>query len=96
MLLASDDAGVAADASDADVLAISVKHCVACHAAKPKHESFQEPPKNVSLETLADMKRHAPAILIQTVEDKAMPPGNQTAMTDAEREMLAQWVRAQR
>jgi uncharacterized membrane protein len=86
--------GRAAEIADADILAISVKHCVACHAAKPTHDSFSEPPKNIILESIGDMRRHAPLIIAQTIENKAMPPGNQTGMTEAERDMLARWLRA--
>ena len=46
--------------------------------SKPTHESFKEPPKNVTLETLADLKRFNQLIMIQTVRNKAMPLGNQT------------------
>jgi uncharacterized membrane protein len=67
-----------------------------CHARKPTHESFQEAPKNVTLETLADLKRYAQPIMIQTVRNKAMPLGNQTEMTDEEREQLGRWIRSLR
>ncbi len=80
--------------SDADILALSQKHCVSCHARKPTHESFQEAPKNVTLETVADIKRFAPMVLSQTVQNKAMPLGNQTVMTDTERDRLGQWIGA--
>ena len=75
---------------DAEVLALVRKHCVMCHAAKPTHESFQETPKNVTLETVADIRKHAATISAQTVHTKAMPLANQTGMTDEERATLAQ------
>jgi uncharacterized membrane protein len=78
--------------SDADALAIARRHCVACHAAKPTHEAFVEAPKNVRLETIEDMRRYAPLIVTQAVVSKAMPLGNQTGMTDAERDKLGQWA----
>ena len=56
-----------------------------CHARKPTHESFKEAPKNVMLESTAELRKYAPLILTQTVQNKAMPLGNQTAMTDDER-----------
>jgi uncharacterized membrane protein len=80
---------------DAEVLALVRKHCVMCHAAKPTHESFQEAPKHVTLETVADIRRHAATISAQTVQTKAMPLGNQTGMTDEERATLAQWLKNQ-
>jgi uncharacterized membrane protein len=78
--------------SDADVLAITATHCTMCHSRKPTHESFSEAPKNVTLDTVADLKRFAPLVLSQTVENRAMPLGNQTRMTDEERARLGQWI----
>jgi uncharacterized membrane protein len=82
--------------TDAEALSLTTKHCTACHAKKPTHESFKEAPKNVTLETLADLKRYAQPIMIQTVRNKAMPLGNQTQMTDEEREQLGRWIRSLR
>jgi uncharacterized membrane protein len=69
------------------------KHCVMCHAAKSTHESFQEAPKNIALETISDIRKYATTISAQTVQTKAMPLGNQTGMTDEERATLAQWLK---
>jgi uncharacterized membrane protein len=69
------------------------KHCVMCHAANPTHESFREAPKNIILETAADLKKYAVVIFAQTVQTKAMPLGNQTDMTDDERVMLGRWLK---
>ena len=80
---------------DAEALAIVQKHCVMCHAAKPTHESFREAPKNIALETIADIRKHVATISAQTVQTKAMPLGNQTGMTDEERATLAQWLKNQ-
>ena len=80
--------------SDADVLRIVTTHCVSCHARNPTHESFKEPPNNVALETVADLKRFAPQVHAQTVVNKAMPMGNQTVMTDDERRQIAAWIAA--
>ncbi|MGZ5866510.1 MAG: urate hydroxylase PuuD [Xanthobacteraceae bacterium] len=82
--------------SDADVMAIAQKHCVMCHAAKPTHESFTEPPKNVTLENIASFRRYAPLIETQTVVNKAMPLGNQTGMTQVERDKIGAWIAAQK
>src|SRR4029077_6752697 len=80
---------------DAEMLTLMQKHCVMCHAAKPTHESFQEAPKNIALETIAGIKKYAATISAQTVQTKAMPLGNQTGMTDEERATLAQWLKNQ-
>jgi uncharacterized membrane protein len=81
---------------DSEVLAIVSKHCIMCHAQRPTHESFKEAPKNVALETVADLRKHAALIVTQTVHNKAMPLGNQTAMSDEERAKLGAWIAAQR
>ena len=78
--------------SDEHAMAISVKHCVACHAQHPSHPAFKEPPKNMALETVPELRRYAQQIYMQTVQNRAMPLGNQTGMTDAEREALGRWI----
>ena len=80
--------------SNEEALVISHKHCVMCHATKPTHQSFQEPPKNVALESVADLRKYANLIYLQTVQSKAMPLGNQTAMTEDERAALGRWTKA--
>jgi uncharacterized membrane protein len=72
--------------------AIARRHCVECHAAKPAHPSFPVAPKNVELDTLAGLRRHAPTVL-QTLLNRTMPLGNRHGMTEAEREQLIEWAR---
>lgn len=95
ILLAAALPARGAGISDADALAIVRKHCVMCHAVTPSHESFQEAPKNITLETIAEVKKYAAAVYTQTVQTKAMPLGNQSAMTDDERNALGLWLREQ-
>lgn len=80
--------------SAADVLAISQARCVSCHAARPVDPDTDEAPGGVMLETVADLRRHGARVLAQTVSSKAMPLGNKTGMTTAEREALGLWIRA--
>ena len=70
------------------------KHCVACHAAKPTHPAFAQAPNGVTLETIADLKKYAQRVYAQTVQNKAMPLGNQTHMTEDERAALGRWLKA--
>ena len=95
ILVASAPSSHALAVDDAEALALVQKHCVMCHATKPTHESFREAPKNIALETIADIRKHAATISAQTVQTKAMPLGNQTGMTDDERATLAQWLKNQ-
>jgi uncharacterized membrane protein len=86
--------GAGAAVSDTDAVAISHKHCAMCHSARPTHVAFQEAPKNVALDTVADLKKYAALIYVQAVQNKAMPLGNETAMTDDERNALGRWLKA--
>lgn len=83
----------AGSVSDTEALGIARKHCVMCHTAKPAHQSFQEAPKNIILETAADLRKYAAVIFAQTVQTKAMPLGNEKEMTDDERAILGRWLR---
>jgi uncharacterized membrane protein len=78
------------------VLAITAKHCIMCHSHNPSHPAFKEPPKNVALDTIGEMRRFGQQIYIQTVQNRAMPLGNQTGITEDEREALGRWVNAQK
>jgi uncharacterized membrane protein len=93
ILLATATCARAGSIPDTEALQIMRKHCVMCHAANPTHESFREAPKNIILETAADLKKYAVVIFAQTVQTKAMPLGNQTDMTDDERVMLGRWLK---
>lgn len=84
----------AGDVSDAEVIAITRKHCVMCHAQKPSHPSFDAPPKQVVLETIEEFRAWAPKILEQVVLDRNMPIGDDTGMTEEERALLARWIGA--
>lgn len=81
--------------TDQQVMDISQKHCVSCHAAKPINEAFEAPPKEVVLETIADVRRFAPLVDKFAVQTDAMPLGNETGMSDAERDQLGAWIAAQ-
>ena len=81
--------------TDQQVMTISQQHYVSCHAAKPANDAFEAPPKDVILETVADFRRFAPLIDKFAVQSDAMPLGNETAMTDAERDQLGAWIAAQ-
>lgn len=81
--------------SDGEVLGITAKHCTMCHAQKPTHQGFKEPPKGVMLETLDELRRYNAQIMAQAVRNKAMPLGNETGMTDEERQKLGAWLLSQ-
>jgi len=67
-------------------------HCTACHAPNPTHESFDEPPSGFRLDTDALIEQNKTLIMERAVTGKDMPLGNETGMTDKEREMLRVWI----
>jgi uncharacterized membrane protein len=75
-------------------MAMMAKYCVMCHARQPAHAAVSEPPNGVAFETIDDVKRHAPAVMLQAVINKSMPVGIPETMRDEERERLGQWLRA--
>ena len=68
------------------------ENCVACHAAEPTHEAFAKAPAGVLLETIPQVAANAARIMTQVVVNRAMPLGNQTGMTDEERDRIAAWI----
>jgi uncharacterized membrane protein len=83
---------VATDATPmslATVQAILNQRCVQCHAAHPT--MMGSAPAGVLLDTPDEILRNAQRVYQQTVQLKAMPLGNATQMTDAERASVAQW-----
>lgn len=77
--------------TDMEILALTRTHCVACHAAEPTHEAFAKAPAGVLLETVAQITANAARIMNQVVVTRAMPLGNETGMTDEERDRIAAW-----
>ena len=82
-----------ATASFMQARAIIERHCVSCHAAAPTHAGFAAPPAGLDLTSPEAIQLSAPRILQQTVLTEAMPLGNETAMTEAERAALGAWIR---
>jgi mono/diheme cytochrome c family protein len=78
--------------ADSEILALIRTHCVACHAAEPTHEAFAKAPAGVLLETVAQIAANAARIMNQVVVTRAMPLGNETGMTDEERDRIAAWI----
>jgi uncharacterized membrane protein len=78
--------------TDAEILALMRAHCVVCHAAEPTHEAFAKAPAGVLLETIPQVAANAAKIMTQVVVNRAMPLGNQTGMTDEERDRIAAWI----
>ncbi|SVA90465.1 uncharacterized protein METZ01_LOCUS143319 [marine metagenome] len=78
--------------SDVEVMTIVRKHCTTCHAANPKNEAFDAPPKNIVLENIDQLGRHGKQVVRFAVQTRAMPLGNETGMTEDERLKLGAWL----
>jgi uncharacterized membrane protein len=74
------------------VQAIVRDRCASCHAERPTHTGFSVAPKGVMLDTPERIVAAAPQIREQAVTTRAMPIGNLTRMTDAERAALGAWI----
>lgn len=70
---------------------VVLARCAMCHAETPGYEGVLWAPKGVTLETDAEIAAHAREIYLQAGLSHAMPPGNVTQMTEAERAALVAW-----
>ena len=78
--------------SEGEVLAIVAEHCVMCHSARPSHEGFDVPPKEVILVSVEDVVKYRDQVMAQAVNGDAMPLGNETGMTEAQRQTLGAFI----
>jgi uncharacterized membrane protein len=92
ILTAATTADAASAVTDAEALALAAKHCTACHSAEPTHPAFARPPKGIRLDNIEGLRSYAKSIAIQVVIERAMPLGNETNMTEAERTRLGAWA----
>jgi uncharacterized membrane protein len=76
------------------VQALVETHCIACHSLRPTHDGFTAPPEGVVFDTPEHIKMYAPRMYDMAVASHAMPLGNETGMTDAERAKLGAWIKA--
>ena len=80
--------------SFARVQTIIATRCAECHSMRPTNAAFTSPPAGVVFDTPEEIAARKDAIEEQAVRLKAMPLGNLTHMTDAERSELAAWFSA--
>ncbi|MBL6604862.1 MAG: urate hydroxylase PuuD [Alphaproteobacteria bacterium] len=70
--------------------------CSMCHAAEPLWEGIIVAPKNLHLETSADILTQAEAIYLHSAISHAMPPANITYMEEGERALIRRWYHGQK
>ncbi len=73
----------------AQVQQVVQARCIQCHSSKPT--LMPTPAKGLLLEQPEQVKAKAQLIYQQVVQQKLMPLGNLTNITDAERATIAQW-----
>jgi uncharacterized membrane protein len=66
------------------------QRCTACHSQHPTLVS--EAPLGLMLDQAQEIQRYAPDIKGVAVDSTAMPLGNATHMTTAERQLLGRWI----
>lgn len=77
-----------------DVVSIVQGRCSMCHAAEPVYEGVYWPPKDVVLETPAQIASEAKRIYLQAGLTHAMPPANLSYMEPQEREAIILWFQS--
>jgi uncharacterized membrane protein len=88
-LLAPPQAG-AAVVRLADIQPIIERRCAECHAAHPT--LLAAAPEGIMFDTAGVIEANAQRIYTQVVQARAMPLGNVTGITDAERQEIGAWV----
>ncbi len=71
---------------------IIAARCAVCHAAHPTQPGFAAAPNGVLLDTPEHIAANAARIDAQAVQSHAMPLGNVTHMTNAERALVGAWI----
>jgi uncharacterized membrane protein len=84
-----------AQVSTDQILAIVQKRCVKCHAPEPEFSGFTIAPLGVELDDHDKLIKHAERVYQTVVIVRTMPLGNLTQMTDAERNLVANWFEHQ-
>ena len=74
-----------------DFASIVPGRCAMCHAREPFFEGIRWAPKNILLETEADIARAARQIYLHAGVSRAMPPANVSFMEDPERAVIVAW-----
>jgi uncharacterized membrane protein len=73
--------------------AIVQQRCAPCHSMHPTYSGITAPPLGIAFDTAEEIHQRAEQIRQQAVDTHAMPLGNVTHMTQAERDRLGEWIR---
>ncbi|WP_415184488.1 urate hydroxylase PuuD [Phaeovulum sp.] len=76
-----------------EVTGVIPGRCAMCHSREPGYEGIYHAPKNILLETPADIAKNARLIYVQAGLTVAMPPANVSYMEPEERQLVRKWYR---
>lgn len=79
--------GPAENVTYAQIAPLIATHCAGCH-------NVPTPPKGVALDTYDHVRANAARVRAMAVDSQAMPLGNPTHMTPAERQRIGAWIAA--
>jgi uncharacterized membrane protein len=68
------------------------ERCQPCHSAQPTDDVWKNAPAGVMLDTPEQIKRLAPRIKERAVISRTMPLQNKTGITQAERDLIGDWI----
>ena len=81
-------------AERAALMPLVTTRCQPCHSRTPTMPGITAPPKGLILEQPEQVRANARRIYEQVVLTRNMPLGNQTGMTDVERDLISRWFRS--
>jgi len=76
----------------ADIQPILATHCTGCHSQHPTNPAVTAPPLGMMLDSYDHAAPAAARVKAMAVDSEAMPLGNTTHMTRAERDKLGAWI----
>ncbi|WP_395611739.1 urate hydroxylase PuuD [Allosphingosinicella sp.] len=83
----SAPSGPAENVTYAQIAPLIAAHCAGCH-------NVPTPPKGVALDSYEHVRANAARVRAMAVDSQAMPLGNPTHMTPAERQRIGAWIAA--
>ncbi len=95
VILAAGQGASATMPTTLQVMPLIAERCAGCHSSHPAISGIGTAPLGVAFDTAAEVEAQAERIFQAAVVNRTMPLGNMTAMSDAEREQLAQWYAGQ-
>lgn len=75
-----------------EVRTIIVRRCASCHSETPIEPGVTAAAGGIKMDTPEQIKALATLIKARAVDQRTMPPGNKTGITDEERAILRRWV----